>query len=142
MSTSFRDSVVVLARRAGLEAGDLLQQFPLIVRLERSASDQQLVEDYAEAEYVATAFYPVPFATGLFGRHVGGGPSVFRPLAGILFFECQPKVDDVRLAVTADQDVARLHIPMDDSLRVGIMQGVSDGGDQFGGFPDTGAAAF
>ena len=77
----------------------------------------------------------MPFATGLFGTHVGRRARVLRPLADVLFPECQTEIDDERLAVFADQNVARLHIPMHKSLLVGVVQSFGDGRHQFGGFP-------
>ena len=43
----------------------------------------------------------------------------------------------VSLGITtrADRLGARLHVPMHESLLVGVVQSVGDGGDQFGGFP-------
>src|SRR5438034_1090686 len=112
-----------------------LSEEPRPIGAEEAALQPADVEAAGDAFVSEATAEPMPFATGLFGRHVGGCPSVCRPLADILFSECQPKIDDVRLAVAADQDVARLHIPMDESLLVGVVQGVRDGGDKFGGFP-------
>ena len=130
-----RQLFVILPQRTRLVARHLLQQFGLRITPERLATGQQLVEHDAQTEDVAAAIDPMSLATGLFGTHVGRRPGVLRSFADVLFPECQPEINDVRLAVVADQDVARLHIPMDESLLVGVMQGVSDGRDQFGGFP-------
>ena len=103
----FRDLVVVLAWRAGLEARHLLHQFRLRFRPERLSSHQQLVEDHAQAEDVATAIDAMPFATGLFGTHVSGRSGVAWPLAHVLLPQGQPEIRHERLAALVEQDVAR-----------------------------------
>ena len=119
----------------GFVARHLLQQFGLRVASKRPATGQQLVEHHAQAEDVAAAIDPMPFATGLFGTHVGGRPGILRSLADVLFSQCQPEIDDVRLAVLADQNVARLDVPMHQSLLVGVVQGLGHRRHQFGRFP-------
>ena len=131
----FGQPFVILHEGARFVASNLLQQFGLSITPERLATRQQFVEHDAQTENVAATIDPMPLASGLFWRHVGGRPGVLRPLADVLFFECQPEIDDVRLTVVADQNIARLHVTMDESLLVGVMQSVSDGRHQFGSFP-------
>ena len=131
-----RDGVVELARRAGLEARHLLHQFRLRVRLERPASHQQFVEDHAQAEDVAAAIDPMPFATGLFGTHVGGRPGVAWPLAHVLLPQGQPEIGHERLAAPVEQDVARLDVPMHQPLLVGVVQRLGHRRHQFDRFVD------
>ncbi len=95
-SSSFGMLSSYLARRAGLETRHLLQQFCLRVGPERLASHQQFVEDDAQAENVAAAINPMPFATSLLGTHIGGRPGVAWSLAHVLFTQCQSKVCDER----------------------------------------------
>ena len=130
-----RHALVVLARRAGLKARHLLHQFRLRLSTKRRAAHQQLVEHDAQTEDVAATIDAMPFATCLLGTHVSGSSGALRSLADVLFSECQPKINDVRLAVVANQNVAGFHIPMDQSLLVGVVQGIRHGRDQFGSFP-------
>ncbi len=130
-----RDCVVDLPWRANLGGGDLLQHFGYRFSLERPATRQQFVKHDAQAENVAATINPMPLASGLFGTHVGRRPGVNWSLADVLFSERQPEIDDIGLTVVADQDIARLHVPMDESLLVGVMQGVGYGRRQFRGFP-------
>ena len=45
----------------------------------------------------------------------------------------QAKIDDVRLAVAIDQDIARLDVAMNDPLLVSVLQGVGDLDHHLGG---------
>ena len=93
---------------------------------------EQLVEHDAQTENVAAAIDPMPFASGLFGTHVGGGAGEFVvALAKVFVSQSEPEIGDVGLAVAVDQDVARLNVSMDQSLVVGVVQCLGDGGDQF-----------
>ena len=133
-SSSFGMLSSYLPGRAGFEARDLLQQFRLRVRLKRPPSDQQFVEDHAQAEDVAAAIDPMPFATGLFGTHVGGRPGVAWPLADVLFPQGQPEIGHERLAALVEQDVARLDVPMHQPLLVGVVQRLGHRRHQFDRF--------
>jgi hypothetical protein len=117
-----RDAVVVLPRRAGVEARHLLHQLRLRVGPKRLAADQQLVKDHAQTEDVAAAIDAMPFATGLLRTHVGGRPGVARPLAHVLFAQGQPEIRHEGLAAPVEQDVARLDVPMHQTLLVGVVQ--------------------
>lgn len=101
----------------------------------RTASYRAGRHDHAQAEDVAAAIDPVPFATGLFGTHVGRRARVLWSLADVLFPQSQTKIDDEWLAVFPDQNVARLHVPMHKPLFVGVVQGFRDRRHQFGRFP-------
>ncbi len=126
---------VILQKWTRLVGRHLLHEVGQRLAPKRQATGEQLVEHDAQAEDVATAVDPVPFAAGLFGRHVGGRARIIRSLADIFFSQGQSEIDDVRLAVVADQDVGRLHITMNEPLFVGIVQRVGDSGDQLDGFP-------
>ena len=130
----FRDAVIVLARRAGLETHYLLHEFRLRIRTERLAPDQQLIEDDAQAEEVAAAIDPVSFAPCLFRTHVGGRPGVTWSLAHILFAQRQAEIPDKRLATLVEQDIAGLDVPMHEPLLVGVMQRLRHRRHQFDGF--------
>ena len=129
-----RDRVVPLPGRTNFPAGDLLQQFLSGVRLKRSPSGQQFVEDDAQAEDVTAAIHPMPFATGLFGTHVGGRPGVAWSLAHVLLPQGQPEIGHKRLAALVEQDVARLDVPMHQPLLVGVVQRLGHRRHQFDGF--------
>ena len=73
------------------------------------------------------------FATSLLGTHVSRRSRILRPFTDVFFSQCQPEIDDVRLAVFANQDVARLHVPMHESLFVSVMQRLGHGCHQLGG---------
>ena len=96
--------------------------------------DQQFVEDDAQAEDVAAAIDPMPFATGLFRTHVGGRPGVARPLAHVLLSQGQPEIGHERLAALVEQNVARLDVPMHQPLLVGVVQRLGHRRHQFDRF--------
>ena len=75
------------------------------------------------------------FAASLLRTHVGRSPSVTRPLADIRLTEREPKVNHVGLIVLIQQDVTRLHVPVDKPLFVSVVQCLGDRGDEFGRFP-------
>ena len=77
----------------------------------------------------------MPFTTGLLGAHVGWRPCVSRTLADVLLSKCQPKIDDKGFAFAIDANVARLHVTVDKSLLVSVVQCFGHRGYQFGGFP-------
>ena len=79
----------------------------------------------------------MPFATGLFGTHVGGRPGVARPLAHILLAQGQPEIGHERLAALVEQDVARLDVPMHQTLLVGVVQRLGHRRHQFDRFVDA-----
>ena len=134
-SSSFGIASLICRGGRTSAAGDLLQHFGYRFSLERPTPRQQFVKHDAQAENVAATINPMPLASGLFGTHVGGRPGVPWSLADVLFPECQPEIDDIGLTVVTDQDIARLHVPMDESLLVGVMQGVGHGRHQQGGVP-------
>ena len=61
----------------------------------------------------------VPLATGLLRTHVSGRPGVMWPLADILLPQRQPEIGYKRLATPVEQAIARLDVPMHQSLLVG-----------------------
>ena len=77
------------------------------------------------------AIDPMPFATGLFGTHVGGRPGVAWPLAEVLLPQGQPEIRHERLAARVEQDVAGLDVPMDQPLLVGVVQRLGHRRHQF-----------
>ncbi len=60
-----RNAFIHLPQRTRFVGGNLIHHFGLRVAPERLASDQQFVEDDAEAEDVRAAIDPMPLATGL-----------------------------------------------------------------------------
>ncbi len=88
------------------------------VGLERPPAGEQLEGD--DSERITVAGRAGPFALGLLGREVPGGPH-HRPghrerlhagSAG------DPEVGDVQRTLSVEQKVARLHVPVDDSAAV------------------------
>ncbi len=79
------------------------------------------------------------FATGLLGTHVGGRTAHPGPLPEVHLLERQAEVTDVGLPGGVDQNVARLDVPVDQSLTVCIMQSLSYRRHQFGGPAEGGA---
>ena len=108
----FGDRVIRLARRPGLIGRDLPEDFHGVA-LERTPARQQLIEDHAEAEDVGAAIDAVPLAIGLLGTHVGGCAAGAAAFAVILLPERQAEIAEVGRAGQVDQDVAGLHIAMD-----------------------------
>ena len=77
------------------------------------------------------------FATGLFGRHVGGGAQNcafdgHRDFAGFAFGESE--IHDVRFAVGVEHNVGRFQVAVDDAGFVRVVQGFGDLAAQFDGF--------
>ena len=100
----------------------------------RPPSHQQFVEDDAQAEDVAAAIDPMPFAAGLLRTHVGGRPGIAWPLAHILLPQGQPEIGHERLAALVEQNVARLDVPMHQPLLVGVVQCLGHRRHQFDRF--------
>ena len=90
------DCIVDLTRWTRLGGVDLLHDLQVRITSEWSATCQQLVEDYAQAEDVRTPINPVTFAPGLFWAHVGGRPGVPRTLAEVLVFEGKTEIGKTR----------------------------------------------
>jgi hypothetical protein len=78
----------------------------------------------------------MPLATGLFGTHIGGCPSVAWSLPQILLTQRQPEVRHKRLAARVEQDVAWFDIAMDQPLLVSVVKCVSHRRHQLGRFVD------
>ena len=121
----------MLPGRARFVSRYLLPQFFLAVAREWPSPDQQFIKDHAQAEDVTAAIDSMAFATSLFWTHVGGRTGVLRPLAQILFPQRQPEIDHERLAIFVQQDVSRLHIPMNEPLLMGVVQGFGHRRHQF-----------
>jgi hypothetical protein len=94
------------------------------VSVERAPADQEFVEHDAETEQVASAIDPMPFSFGLFGAHVGRGPSSRKALADFFVAQGQTKVDQVNSLGVIDENVLGFDIPVDDSLFMGQPQGI------------------
>ena len=94
---------------------------------------EELVKHDSQAEDVGTAIHEVPFASRLFGTHVGGSSHQF--VAGIpaeiLVPQGNPEIGDIGLAYGIDQDIGRLHVAVNESLRMGIVECFGDDGDGF-----------
>ena len=117
-----RNAFIHLTQRTRFVGGNLIHNFGLRVASERLPSGQQFVEDDAQAEDVAAAIDPMPFAPCLFGTHVGRRPGVPWPLAHVLLSQGQPEVCDERFVALVEQEVAGLDVPMHQTLLVGEME--------------------
>ena len=95
-SSSFGMASSICRGGRGSIARDLFQQFGLRIRLERSPSDQQFVEDHPQAENITAAIDSVSFASGLFGTHIGGRTGEAWPLPIVLFPQRQSEIPDER----------------------------------------------
>jgi hypothetical protein len=73
----------------------------------------------------------MPFPTSLFGAHVGGRSGILRSFTNVFFPQSQAEINDVRIAIVVDQDVAGLYISMNQPLLVSVMQRLSHGRHQF-----------
>ena len=125
--------IVDLAGRPGFLRGDPFQQFRLGLAAEGAAAHQQLIKDRAEAVDVAAAVHAMPFTPRLFGTHVVGRPDMARTTTTrIVVLERQAEIDEVRLAFGVDQDVARLDVPVDQPLLVGVVERPGQCGHQLG----------
>ena len=78
----------------------------------------------------------MPFATSLFGTHVGGRPSVAWPFADVLFPQGQPEIGHERLAALVEQNVAGLDVSMHQPLLVSVMKCLGHRRHQFDRFVD------
>src|SRR5271163_5030846 len=107
-----------MAWRAWPKVRDLLHEVGARVSLEWSPSDQQLVEDDAQAEDVAAAIDTVSLATSLLWTHVSRRPSILGAVADVLFFERQAEIDHKRLAGGVEEDVAGFDVSVNESLAV------------------------
>ena len=136
-SSSFGMRVVASAGAGGLRRSSICSSSSACESARNGCRpDQQLVEDHAQAEDVAAAIDPMPFATGLLGTHVGGRPGVAWPLADVLLPQGQPEIGHERLAAPVEQDVARLDVPMHQPLLVGVVQRLGHRRHQFDRFVD------
>jgi hypothetical protein len=72
------------------------------------------------------------FPASLLRAHVRGRADelIVGALAKILVATGEPKISDVRLPLVVNQDVFRLDVPVDQSLRVRIVQSLGDDGDK------------
>ena len=122
--------VVPLPGRTGLLAGDLIQQRGRRVGGERPPAGEQLVQHHAQAENVAAAIDPMPFATRLLGAHVVGRARVAWSAAHVLLAQREAEIGDERLAALVQQDIARLDIAMHQPPAMRVVQGFSDCGNQ------------
>ncbi len=90
--------------------------------LEGRRARERLVERGSEGVDVGAPVDHVRVPAGLLGRHVGGGPddrAVLGETLGRVEVLRQAEVGQDRLARARDQDVRRLHVPVEDPLRVG-----------------------
>ena len=112
-----------------LAEGDPRQQLVLAVPdwvKQAQLLRQQFVEDDAEAKDVGPAVDPVSFALGLLRAHVGGGAGEAASLAEIDVLQSETEVGQDRRAGRVDQDVRGLHVAVDQSVTVGMVQRFRD----------------
>ena len=114
---------------SGVLGEDLREERDVGGGLERGLPRQHLVRDAAEREDVAPGI-DVGLAHRLFRAHVVRGPQTDAGTrqAGVLPHvgrEGDAEVGDDRVVVL-EEDVARLHVAMDDPLFVGVLQRVGD----------------
>ena len=136
--------------RGELTPLDLAEDFADVVAFVRRLAGQEAEEGRAERVHVAPGAQPVEIAAGLLGAHVGrraqgaagqrlgaaaGRGGHERPLAGARArlgptqrFG-QPPVHHQRLAVLADDHVARLDVAVQHAARVRVVDGVADVGE-------------
>src|SRR5690349_8735775 len=86
------NGIVNLPRGTRFDGGDLIQQFPNLLGLERPPSDEQLVQHNTQAENVRAAVNPVSLAASLLRTHVGWRSRQLRLLAEVRFLQCQSKI--------------------------------------------------
>jgi hypothetical protein len=127
---------------------DALQQFQFRRAFKWPPSFEQLMQQDAEGEDVAARVRG--FARGLFRRHVGDGSennprvSAFSKALGgglrigtLLKFG-QAEIGQLCISVSADQDILRLDIAVQDSGRVSGGKTVSDAREEFYDLPPAG----
>ena len=120
----------MLTRRAGFHGLDPFERLPQRGGSERRDAGEQLVQHHSQAEDVGTAVHEMPFAPGLLGAHVLGGPHVAGELAEIRLPQGEPEIGQVRPARAIEEDVRRLDVAVDQAMEVCVMQGFGDGGHQ------------
>ena len=76
------------------------------------------------------------FASGLFWAHIRWRSSQSPTLTEVLVSEGKTEISDSGLARCVDQDVGGLHVPVDQSSNMGIMQCVRYSGNQFRRVPE------
>ena len=107
-----RHRAAQLGHRAGIE-----RRAPAVLHLEGAAPGQRLEEHRPEREHVGAAVHLL--AAPLLRRHVGGRPTGARPLPQQVR---QPQVEQLDAAVLAQEDVARLQVPVHQPLAVDVRQ--------------------
>jgi hypothetical protein len=129
---------------------DLAENLAEIIALERLAAGEKAIHRRAERVDVRPRPQPVEFAAGLFRAHVGrraqgaarqrrGRPApggrdqcaLAALLAGLdpAHRLGQPPVDHQRLAVLADDDIARLDVAVQDATAVRVVDRITDVGE-------------
>ena len=105
--------------------------------LEGPLAGEHLVEHHAQRPLVAAGVGQVALPGVLLGAHVGRrARSPFQSSATPpLVSPGHAEVHDQRLAVAVDHHVGRLHVAVDDPLRVGVVQRQGQLLDQLGRFP-------
>jgi hypothetical protein len=112
--------------------GDLFEQVCLGEAGERAAADQQFIEHRSEAINVAAAVHAVPLAPRLFRTHVERCPGEAWAMAEVLVPQGQTKIDEIRFIVVVKKDIARLDIPMHQTMRVGAVERLGKSCHQLG----------
>ena len=101
--------------------------------LVRKLAGQQFVQDDAKTVDVGPVIDAL--ALDLFGTHVSQSAERDGPtLSPVVGRTGDAEIGQQRPAVAVDQDVARLDVPVDEALPVGVGQRLGDLGDQADGF--------
>ena len=122
---------VVRLGRDELLVDDLVGDRREVVGREGLLPREELVEDDAEREEVAPAVDRVP--RDLLGRHVVRRPEELSRRREVRLLGLgDPEVGDLHLALGRDDDVRRLHVPVDDAAAVGVVERLGDLADDLG----------
>ena len=107
---------VILSQRARRCRGNSLQQIGLRRCSKRWPTGQHFVQNCTQTEDIASAINTVFFAAGLLGTHVGRRANVFRTLDGVTVLQRQAKIGEPRLPIAINQNIARFHIAVNQTL--------------------------
>jgi hypothetical protein len=101
----------------------------LAIAPERALAGKQFVEDHAEAIDIGPPVDLIRFTPCLLGRHVGRRPEdlAVQGHGGVVRFALgQAEVHQIGPALDVQQDVGGFDIAVDDTMPVGVVQGISE----------------